>query len=462
MDTRHPASFRDPSGFMFSYKDQLYRQVQPIYKPHYDHLMASGLYADLTGTGLLIPHTEIVPAKVKAKGAYKVLQPQRIPLISYPFEWSFSQLREAALCTLEVHKRALQHGMILKDASAYNVQFSGWRPTLIDTLSFEIYEEGTPWVAYRQFCQHFLAPLALIAHVDVRLGLLLRDFIDGIPLDLAAQLLPRRTLLNLDLSLHIHAHAAAGKQAQANTAESARSARQQRLSKQGMLALVEGLTLAVRNLKWQPAGSRWADYYQGDSYTGQGFEHKQILVEEYLAQTKAKSLIDLGANTGLYSRIASQMGMLTVSADSDPGAVEINYQNVVKEKTPDLLPIVIDLTNPSPALGWANRERAAFADRFSAEAGLALALIHHLAISNNVPLADVADLFAGLAGWFIVEFVPKEDPKVQALLAHREDIFTAYTVEGFESAFTQRFKIIRSDAIQDSGRRLYLLKRKER
>src|SRR6185503_16964008 len=197
------ASFRDPSGFLFSRGGVLYRQVNRKYEQEYARLMESGLYEKLVKAGLLIPHLEVDEAPAESEVtrafAYKIIQPERAPFISYPYEWSFGQLKDAALATLSIQRRALKVGMSLKDASAYNIQFVRGKPTLIDTLSFEIYKEGQPWVAYRQSCQHFLAPLALMALKDVRLNQLLRVYIDGVPLDLASGLLPAKTRLNFGL-----------------------------------------------------------------------------------------------------------------------------------------------------------------------------------------------------------------------------------------------------------------------
>ena len=200
-------SFRDPSGFVFERQGELYRQVNVIHAEHYDHLVASGLYDHLVRSGLLIPHQEVeIPASEPTR-AYRVLKPERIDFVSYPYEWSFGQLRDAARVTIKAQAAALDHGMSLRDASAYNIQFQRGHPLLIDTLSFEKLPEGSPWVAYRQFCQHFLAPLALMSHRDVRLGQLLRIHLDGIPLDLAVRLLPWRTRLRPSLLLHLFLHA---------------------------------------------------------------------------------------------------------------------------------------------------------------------------------------------------------------------------------------------------------------
>lgn len=447
------ASFRDPSGFLFSRNGILYRQVNQSYAADYSRLMESGLYAKLVKAGLLIPHKEADHASAANDAAFKIIQPERVPFISYPYEWSFGQLKDAALATLSIHKRALKMGMSLKDASAYNIQFVRGKATLIDTLSFEIYKEGQPWVAYRQFCQHFLAPLALMAFRDVRLSQLLRVYIDGVPLDLASELLPFRTRFNLGLLTHIHIHASA----QRRYADQAVKPRNGGMSQQAMLGLIESLEGTVRKLTWKPAGTEWGDYYDSTNYSDAAFEHKRQLVHQWVEQKKPALVWDLGGNTGVFSREAGASGAQVMSFDIDPAAVEQNYRFVRSKKEENLLPLVLDLTNPSPALGWANREREAFGERGPADMILALAVIHHLSISNNVPLRQLAEFLAGAGKWLVIEFVPKSDSQVQKLLASREDIFPNYTREGFETAFSEFFTIHAVEAVRQSERHLYLM-----
>ncbi len=455
--TRLPASFRDPSGFLFRRNGVLYRQVNNEGREAYDRLMASGLYEELVGEGALIPHSETNRESAQTELAYRVLRPEPLSFISYPYEWCFGQLKDAALATLKIQKRALEYGMSLKDSSAYNIQFRAQRPVLIDTLSFEPYAEGEPWVAYRQFCQHFLAPLALMAYKDIRLGRLIRVFIDGIPLDLASRLLPRRTWFSPSLLTHLHLHAAAQRRyAQVNVRQ-ARGTR--RMSRNAMLGLVDSLRTAISRLRWRSDGTEWEHYYTIHDYSPTSLEHKRRLVDEYLGEIEPASVWDLGANTGLFSRLASRRGVPTVAFDIDPGAVETNYQAALAEGDEHLLPLVLDITNPSPSLGWANQERASLMERAPAEAVLALALIHHLAISNNVPLSQLADFFAQMGRWLIVEFVPKDDLQVQKLLRSREDIFPEYNLQGFENAFATRFRLRKSATIEGTQRRLYLMER---
>lgn len=452
------ASFRDPSGFLFERDGILYRQVNNLYQSNYDLLMQSGLYERLIKARQLIPHQEVESAPLEPELAYKVIQPERLAFISYPYEWSFSQLKDAALLTLKLQKRALEYGMWLKDASAYNIQFHQGKPLLIDTLSFERYPEGQPWVAYRQFCQHFLAPLALMAYRDVRLNQLLRVYIDGIPLDLASRLLPGRTRINFGLLAHIHLHATA--QAKYSDKQVKNSTQQAQVSINGLRGLIDSLEKTVRGLNWQPAGTEWGDYYDSTNYTRDAFDEKANLVDRWIGEVNPRQVWDLGANTGVFSRLAAKRGIFTLSADIDPAAVEKSYQTVRQNKETCLHPLLIDLTNPSPALGWHNQERDSLVERGPVDLVLALALVHHLAISNNVPLPDIARFFASLGRKLIIEFIPKEDSQVQRLLASRLDIFPNYRQEGFEAAFEQYFTICKVEPVKDSKRFMYLMERK--
>lgn len=456
------ASFRDPSGFVFEHDGIVYRQVNALAKPDYDHLISSGLYESLVERGLLVPHQEVAEPISQAQGHYLTLMPERIDFVSYPYEWCFSQLKDAALATLLIQRKALAAGMTLKDSSAFNIQFQRGRPVLIDTLSFKQHEDGRPWDGYRQFCQHFLAPLALMCRRDVRLLQLLRVHIDGVPLDLATSLLPRSSWLRLGLLMNIRLHARSQRRHERAGAEggSAPSLPGRRIATQALVNLVRSLEQTVRGLDWKPEATEWASYYEGDSYAESALKHKQSLVAAFLEKLAPERVWDLGANTGVYSRIASERGARVVSFDVDPACVERNYRQVRARKEEGILPLLLDLTNPSPSIGWANDERMSLAERQKPDAILALALVHHIAISNNVPLERIARYFAELSGALVIEFVPKNDAKVRTLLATREDIFPGYTREGFEAAFALHWEILQSSPIEGSERTLYCMRRR--
>ena len=515
-------SFRDPSGFLFFENGTLFRSVSRLYQQNYDHLIQSGLYNKLVADDLLIPHREVQPpaeasgkqgnrggigghdsascppipeAHVRRGNPYKIIQPEIVPFISYPYEWCFSQLKDAALALIRIQKQALDCNMSLKDASAYNMQFFKGKPILIDTLSFEIYKENQPWVAYRQFCQHFLAPLSLMASRDIRLGQLMRIYIDGLPLDLVSGLLPISTWFKPALLTHIHLHAKAQKRYAGQgfgghdpisskigivSPESLASAPKRKLTKHSLTALIHHLESAITSMQWHPTSTEWSNYYEDTNYSPEAMNHKKRLVEAYLSESNPRTIWDLGANTGVFSRIATAKDIDTIAFDVDPAAVEKNYlmmkgmkwgqiSNQVKKGTDfksvpfsetKLLPLCLDLTNPSPPLGWANEERLSLIERGPADTVLALALIHHLTISNNLPFSHIAAFLSQVCRFLIIEFVPKNDSQVQRLLRSREDIFPDYNQEHFEHAFNHHFLILKSQALPGTLRIIYLLKRK--
>ncbi len=417
--------------------------------------MGSGLYDQLVKKQYLVPHKE-VHQKSPWPDAYKVIEPEVIPFISYPYEWCFSQLKDAALLTFHIQKTAMEFGMTLKDCSAYNVQFADGRPVFIDTLSFEKYEEGQIWVPYRQACQHFIAPLALMRYTDQRLSQLLRTHLDGIPLDLASALLPFKARFNPSLFSHIFLHA----RSQKHFAHKKVDTKRRRISRMAFMGLVESLLGLVKNMHWRPEGTEWAAYYEDTNYSTEAFSHKKEVAQNMLDKTDTAVLWDLGANDGMFSRIASEKGIYALSFDIDYSAVEKNYVRSRSHGEKNILPLLLDLANPSPGIGWENSERMSIIQRGPADTVFAFALVHHLAISNNLPLEKIAHFLCQCCTNLIIEFVPKSDSQVQRLLATREDIFTDYSQQHFEIEFSKYFHIRSQEPIRDSKRIMYLMKKK--
>ena len=450
-----PGSFRDPAGHVFLRDGIVHRQIDPPGAAAYRRLMESGLYAALTGERLLVAHEELA-AEARPPGAVAVLRPQQIPMVSYPYEWSLSQLRDAALATLGAQRTALRFGMVLKDASAFNVQFLDGRPILIDTLSFERYRGG-PWAAYRQFCQHFYAPLVLAAARDPRLVRLASLFIDGLPLPVASRLLPRLSYLRPGPLFHIHLHAAAEERLSASAKATADTPATSSPSTRSLEALIDSLERAVRAVRWT-SRSEWAGYYaDAESYSSAAFATKAGIVTGWLETARPGTVWDLGANTGYFSKAAAALGARAVAFDADPACVDTLYREARNGGLDRVLPLLLDLAAPSPGIGWANTERMTLDARGPADMLLALAVTHHLAIGNNVPLAALADYFARLGRRAIVEFVPKSDPMVRRMLRSREDVFDRYDQAAFEDAFGARFTIDERMVVAPSERVLYLM-----
>ncbi|MBI4008934.1 SAM-dependent methyltransferase [Candidatus Roizmanbacteria bacterium] len=452
------ASYKDPSGFVFAYKNKIYRQINIQYKDDYDLLISSGLYDKLTSDGLLIKHKEVSLPSLPAH-AYKIIEPEKIPFISYPYEWCFSQFKDAALLTLQIQKISMDYGMSLKDASSFNIQFEGGKPIFIDTLSFEKYQEGIPWIAYKQFCEQFLSPLALMAHTDTRLNKLLIANLGSIPLDLTVKLLPLLGKFKPALFLHLYLHSRSQKK-YATEALVKRSTGS--ITKTALLGIIDSLESAIRNIRLYTR-SDWSTYYGGHEkcfYDQTSFSEKKSLVTKYLQIAKPKTLWDIGANTGQFSRISANLGIFTLSLDIDHDSVEQNYLALKKNKENNILPLWIDIANPTPSLGWANLERSSLLGRPKPDTILALALIHHLCLGGNLPFTYLSEFFAHLTQSLIIEFVPIDDPNAKTLIAGRDEIFTDYNQESFEKEFRERFAIIEKSKISGIGRTLYLLTNK--
>ncbi|MBX7133729.1 MAG: class I SAM-dependent methyltransferase [Fimbriimonadaceae bacterium] len=449
---RDPASFRDPAGRVFYRSGAVYRAINESYAEDYQFLIESGLHQSLSEDRLVVDH---VPAESSLDAnAHAVIEPTRIPFVSYPYEWSFHQLKDAAKTVLQVQRRAIAFGMTLKDGSAYNIQFLDNRPIWIDTLSFERCDDCRPWIAYRQFCRHFLAPIAMMSLIDLRLGTMSKQYLDGIPLDLASSLLPSK-LSKPGLQLHIHMHAKADRQ----SAASAQPGQAKNVSRAGHLALLESLEGTIDGLKPRNRSTEWGDYENRHRYSPTAWEDKASIVEALLLIAKPDTVWDLGANAGRFSRIAAGLGASVVAWDLDPEAVDQHYLALRERPDSSILPLVVDLTNPSPALGWALEERRSFLQRGPVDAVIALAVIHHLAIGNQVPFDMIADFFARLGRWLIIEFVPREDPQVQRLLRGRTEEFSWYGEEALERALLGRFERVERRPITDSGRVITLWKR---
>lgn len=436
--------------------------------------MDSPLYQSLVGDGYLIPHQEVdrdigkdkdkdkdvdvdVDVDVDMRGEgwkiYRIIKPERVPFISYPHEWCFLQLKDAALTTLEIQERALAHGMSLKDASAFNIQFFKGRPLLIDTLSFEEYREGEPWIAYQQFCAHFLAPLSLMAYKDVRLNRLFLSSLEGIHLDLASSLLPKKTYLSFPLLAHIHLHARSQRHLQR------RREWRKGVSLQGLKGLLDHLKRGVERLKIRESSSFWSNYYEENTYTKKASLAKKEIVSAYLEKSSVERAWDLGANTGVFSSICREKGIETIAFDLDPMCIERIYK---KEREHGMvLPLCMDLTNPTPAYGWNHKERLSLVKRGPTDLVLFLALLHHLVIGHNLSFRKIFSFLSQITSTLIIEYIPKDDEQVRLLLERREDIFPWYRREVFEEVSQEYFQILEKREIINSGRILYRMKRED-
>ncbi|NML21129.1 class I SAM-dependent methyltransferase [Pseudoflavitalea sp. G-6-1-2] len=451
---RVAGSYKDPSGFVFLANNVICRQVNQRYAATYEHLMSSGLYTALTAAHRLVPHSELNENLTNTPNWYKTLLPDPIHFITYAYEWSGAQLRDAGILTLRIMRTAMEHGMILKDATPYNVQFQNGRPVFIDTLSFEMYDESKPWIAYRQFCETFLFPLLLERYTKVSSHHWLRMHPDGISAADTANLLPFKSKLNAGVWLHVFLQRSV---AQKNDSDKSKA---KPFSRQKLLNLLQHLENILLKSGKSATGTTWGNYYE-ETIIGQAYlQAKEKIFRQMLQSTEALTALDLGANNGHFSRILAEGNRQVIAADFDEACIHHLYSYTRKEKIKNILPLIQDIVHPSSSIGFNNTERPAFHQRIRTELVAALALIHHLAIGKNIPLPDIAAYLHGIAPQLIIEFPEKNDEKVQLLLSNREDIFPDYSEAGFEAAFEPYFDTITKVRIPDTSRILYFMNRK--
>lgn len=454
------SSFKDPFGSVFSLGLEIYRSIFQAGLEDFKAAKAAGVHNDLISEGLLLPYTEIPPTDFAPEDTRILLTHPRLPFISYPWEWCFSMLKDAAILHLEIMQRILPKGFWLRDASAFNVQFDGNRLLFIDVLSIGRRIEQSPWVAYGQFCSHFLAPLAMAAYSDIRLLNLWRAFIDGFPLDLAVKMLPRTTLLRPGIFMHLVLHSRY-QEKNADKASLRTNLKQSapKITLGGLLALVNSLKSTLGSLKWRRASRIWETYGDIRTYDDQDKSKKAEFISNVVNNIKPNIIWDLGANTGEYSILAARNGGFVVSIDGDPACTENLYEKVrVGNSDGPVLPLTMDLANPSPPTGWNSQERMSLTERGPADLILALALIHHLVFTSCIPLELVAKWLATSGRHLLIEFIPPTDPMVEKLTANRRGEHLPYSEPLFTAVFNKYFKLSAMTGL-NNGRVLVLYER---
>lgn len=455
-------SFRDPSGAVYFGDDCVYRTINACYADEWEQIKKSGFFESALAKKLILPFEEL---NETTSDCYNILKSPLLPFVSYPYEWSFGQYKDAALHTLDVLDECLKFGLVLKDATAYNIQFLDGKPVFIDLLSFAVRDMHKPWEAYLQYCKHFLAPLALMAKRSVSCGRMMETWIEGLPLDLVSSILPWKTKLSASLGIHIHMHAKM--QTKYGDARQAKEkVRAVSLKEDALQKLSQSLRYAVNSLELpQSLQTEWGDYYNDTNYTELGAEDKRSYLEKIASENPQKTLAaDLGANQGVYSRFLSKYYAKVLALDIDYLAVEKFYQALKSEEHTNILPLVFDLGNPSPNIGWANKERMTFIERCKASYVSALALVHHLCFTAGIPLFKIAEYFSTIIetkGILAFEFVPLEDSQVQRLLAVRENPFPDYNLSSCIAEFSKYFALVEQHQVTDSKRTILIFKKME-
>jgi ribosomal protein L11 methylase PrmA len=442
---------------MFHDGPVLRRAVNPIYFPQYQKLKESGFFTTLIDKGLLIAHEETSVSKDQI-----IITPEKIPFITNPYEWSFEQFKHAALHTLKLQKYALSKGFILKDASAYNVTFHKGKPIFIDTLSFDFYEEGTPWRAYKQFITHFFGPLVLAKYHGTEIFKMMQTHIDGIPVKLIAAMLPQKTKLSSTLFTNIHLLA---KMESKHKEDYKAETKIAKLSRKAQNNILDSLFNYIKNLKLNEA-TEWGDYYTKTNYEAAAFDAKKELIKDWTAALNPQRLIDIGGNDGTFARTVLDKVPHVIVTDIDSNSVDHNYRQVQKNKEINMLPFVCDMLQPAPGIGFNNTERASLIERledYEPDLTLALALIHHITLSGNVPFVKSAEFFAKFSKNLIIEFPKRDDSWAESLLVRKREFinhFDFYNEAGFEAGFKQYFTLEKKETVAGTKRILYLFKNK--
>ncbi|HXX73946.1 MAG TPA: hypothetical protein VEI50_02345 [Nitrospiraceae bacterium] len=451
-----PGSFRDPSGHVYEIEGQIFRTVLEHHAVHFEYVKSTGLLQQFVQDGRILPaeqvHKEVLgPVEEDVK---YVIQVPKLPFVTFPYEWSFSALKAAALLHLEINLAALNKGITLSDASAYNVQFQGTRPVFIDHLSFRKYYNGEIWAGHRQFSEQFLVPLLLRALFGISHNAWYRGTQEGIPVSDFRRLLKWRHYFNWNVLTHVGMQAIFQRAAlDARMYLKRDDLPTSPFPLSSFRRMLNGLHDWITSLEPADTGKTlWQNYATTSGYATRETELKRQFIQEFVAKARPKLLWDLGSNTGEYAAAALEAGAeYVVGFDSDHGAVESCFARASREHLP-FQALFMEIANPSPSQGWMERERSGLRERASADGILALALVHHLVIANNIPFGQLLDWIVDLAPRGIIEFIPKSDPMVKCLLSLRDDIFSDYTLEVFLQIISKKAEIVKTAVVSSSGR----------
>ncbi|BAO55366.1 hypothetical protein [Nonlabens marinus] len=455
--SRLSSSYRDPSGFIFQEQGIIKRQINPIFFEEYEAAHEAGIYQALFEKGWLIPHKEELRNEEKI-----VLVPEQIEFITYPYEWSFTQYKHAAQLTLRLQMFLLDRGFSLKDASAFNITFHKGKAIFIDTLSIEQYKSNEPWRALQQFEQHFFSVLLLSQKYGAHHLKTLATQINGNNLKETAKLLSWKTKFHPVIYPNIHLMARGGSETPKDISKS----KSPTLSKESQLKILKVLESHISSMSLSET-TEWTEYYDQINYDQQSFEFKKKLVQWWSQELNAVKAIDLGGNDGTFARVLPKDLKQIIVSDIDQAAIDHCYTTELKlTQTSRIIPIVCDLMQPSPAIGFANEERDSFVKRvqdFKPDVSLALALIHHITLTGNVPFEMSAAFFASLSDYLIIEFPDREDSWVRYILDSKRDarhLFDDYGVSAFAKAYSIYYHIDKQELIPGTHRSLFLMRRK--
>ena len=458
-DGIEPGSFRDRTARVFYRDGSVYRGLSASAWDEWQSVSDASFFKQAIEGGKVVATTAAVPPSAGRVGLSHewvgVLEHQRIPFITYPYEWCFGMLKQAALLQLQLLETALADGFTLKDATPFNVQWIGPSPIFIDVASFVRWTPGQPWAGYRQFCRMFLYPLLLQAYKGISFHPWLRGRLDGIDAQDCRRLMTWRDMLRPGVLTHVVAQSRFERH-YAGTGRAIRRELQQAGFQKNLIARnLAHLKTLVAGLEWKPPASAWSGYVDCNSYDREDAAAKERFVEALLASRTPRLVWDLGSNTGRFAKIAARYADHVIAIDSDHESVERLFGELRQGAAPNVLPLVMDLSDPSPGLGWRGFERQPLLQRGRPDLVLCLALVHHLAITANIPIADLVDWLAEIGAGLVIEFPTLDDPMVKRLLLNKDQVYSDYCVEYFEAALGARFDVRDRVALPSGTRILY-------
>ena len=456
--TADNGSFRDRDGRIYLHGERIFRGLSESALKNFRVVSKTTFYRKFSESGSLVRTAELdgkenpLPEQTQRQWV-GFLEHERVEIISYPYEWTFGMLKAAALLQLQLTEAAIGEGFTLKDATPYNVQFVGAKPVFIDIPSFEPLVEGAPWSAYRQFCEMFLFPLMLQAYKGVPFQPFLRSRIDGVDVQTAGRLFGFRDRFRKGVMAHVWLQAKLDRRYGGSSENVRSSLKSAGFNRELILVNIRKLKKLVHRLQWEGDGSEWGDYTGFHNYSDDDHARKEEFVARCVQDAKPGTVWDIGCNTGQFSRIAAQHCRQVVATDIDHFAVERLYRD---PRTPaNVLPLVQNVADPSPNWGWRNRERRDLQYRSQPDMVLCLALIHHVVITANIPLAEFIDWLAGLSGQLVIEYVSRADDKVQTLLRNKEDKYWDYHRDYLEQQLERHFRIRKRIELREGQRLLY-------
>ncbi|GAK90036.1 nodulation protein noeA [Nonlabens ulvanivorans] len=456
---RHPASYRDPSGFIYKQDGKFLRHINSSYFNEYNAIKSNGIYQQLWDKNWLIQHEELSVSEDNI-----ILRPDQLDFITYPYEWSFNAYKHAAQLTLRIQLFLLENGFSLKDASAFNITFHKGKALFIDTLSIERYRVNEPWKGLKQFNEHFFAPLLLAQRHGSYYLKTLQHRINGFPLDEASKLLSWKSKLSPTIYSHIHF---LSKQKNETIGEASNDIKSGGLEKVAQIKMLKTLEMHISKMSLKE-NTEWSAYYKQTNYDKKAFNLKKEFIENWTASINAKKVVDLGGNDGTFGKVVLPKVNQVIVSDIDQSAINDCYINNIKSKETNIIPIVTDLMQPAASIGFHNKERDSFISRiqnYDSDLSMALALIHHITLSGNVPFEMSALFFKSLSPYLIIEFPDRKDSWMQFILKSKRDavdLFDYYNLANFEEAYREHFSIIKREAIKGTHRTLFLMKRNER